>query len=98
MTFGQAITANQAGPVISPSGEFFAQDAFSGLAQSPRAMFTVQDFFGQWQSGGTSFQAAVVAHGSGGILLHPDTGDNFFNALSPFVGNLGTVVFTKGNT
>lgn len=98
MTFGEAITANQAGPVISPSGEYFHTDVFSGRAQSPNAMFTVQDFYGMWQSAGTSFSATVAAHGTGGILLHPETGDNFFNALSPFVGTLGKVIFTKEAT
>ena len=98
MTFGEAITANQLGPVISPSGEFYPQDSFSGRAQSPTAMFTVTDFYGHWTSGGTQFSATVAAHGTGGILLHPETGDNFFNALSPFVGSLGKVIFTKETT
>jgi hypothetical protein len=98
MTFGEAITANQQGPVVSPSGEFFPQDSFSRRALSPDSLFSVQDFYGKWTSGGVSFAAAVAAHGTGGILLHPETGDNFFNALSPFIGSLGKVIFTKETT
>ena len=98
MTFGEAITANQHGPVVSPSGEFFQQDSFARRALSPDSLFSVQDFYGKWSSGGVQFAATVAAHGSGGILLHPETGDNYFNALSPFVGSLGTVIFTKGTT
>lgn len=97
MTFAQAILANQRGPVISPSGEYFHTDIFSARAQTPNQMFSIQDYFGMWRSAGTSFAASVEVHGSGGILLHPQTGENFFNELSPYIGTVGQVTFSQGD-
>lgn len=97
MTFQEAILANQRMPVVSPSGEFWHQDSFSARALTPNEMFTITDILGEWTVAATRFAARVSLHGSGGILLHPETGENSFLELAHFSDNLVSVEVTKGS-
>ena len=97
MTFQEAILANQRMPVLSPSGEYWHQDSFSARALTPNEMFTITDILGEWTAAAVHFTARVSLHGLGGILLHPETGENSFLELANFTDTLVKVEVTKGS-
>ena len=88
MDFQSAITANYTQSVKSPTGEVFKVDALVTRALRQDAMWSSNEVLGAWAIVSVTFDATCVKHADGGILLQPETGENFFLELCPLVGSI----------
>lgn len=96
MTFLDAVSANCMQSVRSPAGQLFRKNAMVRRVENKNAIWTSEEITGVWHLGTVVFTARVALHGDGAILLHPETGENFFVDLIQLSDTLVSVsVSTK---